>query len=293
MSKYTNLLFHVLSSLLLALCSANSQAQDVTEIQPLDSLSLHLHFDITDFLYGQNIIAYVSLINYSDRTIEVADIRVNEQELSLLNRKGESLFQQDVYLSGSVGQRKYSLPAGDSLEAIHYLCKYRRPDYVKGDGTDCLTIGETQVQAGYRNQVFSPYVTIQIDQPTGDESLAYELYRRIPQFATRRDWERPLAKIDSLIELHPQSKYVPEACRSGLLMALMAEDSSRITSYCTILIHSNPNREYAIAGFDNILAVIPPSSIAHFCDSIATIYPNTRVGARALEKLADLKVEKH
>jgi len=213
--------------------------------------------------------------------------------MSLLNREGESLIQQDFYLSGSLGQRKYSLAAGDSLEAIHYLCKYRRPDYVKRDGTDCLTIGETQVQAGYRNQVFSPYVTIHIDQPTGDESLAYQMFRRIPQFATRRDWMRPLAMIDSLIELHPQSKYVPEACRSGLLTALMAEDSSRITSYCTILIHSNPNREYATTGFDNILAVMPPTSIASFCDSIATTYPNTRVGARALEKLAALKVEKH
>lgn len=292
MPKYNGLLFHLLSSLLFMLCSAISQAQDVTEIQPLDSLSLHLHFDTTEFLYGQNIIAYVSLVNHTDRTIDVADIRLNMQELSLLNRKGESLIQQDVYISRGFGQRKYLLAAGDSLVAPHYLCKFRRPDYVKRDGTDCLTIGETQVQAGYRNQFFSPFITIRINQPTGDESLAYEIFRRIPQFATRRDWMRPLAMIDSLIESYPQSKYVPEACKSGLLTAKLGDDSTRITSYCTILVHSNPNHDYAISGFDNILTVMPPSSIYQFCDSIAAAYPNTRVGARALEKLASLKVEK-
>ena len=122
--------------------------------------------------------------------------------------------------------------------------------------------------------------------------MALEMFKRVFMHAKTRNLEPPLAAIDSLIGSYPNSLYVPEACKHGLLLTLIVADSSRIADYCTILIHSNPNRDYAISGFDNILTVIPPSSISSFCDSIATTYPNTRVGARAIEKLAALKAEK-
>ena len=269
-----------------------STCQQTLSDVPSDSLSLRLYFDTTDYLYGQNIIAHVTLINNSTHTIEVCDIRSDYRVLSLTNIEGKSLTQQEMHINYGTGQRKHSLTAGDSLVSPHYLCRSGGPTYGKRDGTDCLTIGETQVRAGYQNQVFSPFVTIRLDQPTGNENLAYEVFRRVFQGGKTRDRMRPLAVIDSLIETYPKSKYVPDACKHGLLQAKLINDSDRIANYCTILIQSDPNHEYSIAGFDNFLTVLPASSAASFCDSIATAYPNTRLAVHAREKLAILNAEK-
>lgn len=240
-----------------------------------DSLSISLYTDTSAYLYGQNIIARAVIRNVTTRTLSVKDTFYPAYALAILDQRGEKLSDRGSFpLWGEIPPRQ--LLPGDSMSSSCYLCE----DYAFSrhkSVSDCLSVGDVTIYASYVNQLFSENVTLHILAPAGRDALAFDLLKQSRATMAGRDVPGGLVIIDSLIRAYPESPYLMEAAKFGLLIAVMQHDSLRIHSYGRELIKQGPDRGYAISGLDNILAIIPFEDRAHVCDSISSVLDGTRI----------------
>ena len=284
--------FICLLSILCFLVSRVANCEPISVESQSDSLALTLTLDTTEFLYGESIAAQIKLKNISDRTVYVWDIRCSTSVSSITDQNGNKLSDRGFWVCGPQ-KPNYAMPPGDSIFKLCNLCRgYGFADEPKRENKR-FSVGKVLLRANYVNELHTAFVPIHLIISAEEDSVVRAGIRCAVGTSGSCGPKESLQLIDSLIATYPSSRYIPGACEYGIYAAGMARDTVRILKYSRILVQSFPNHDFAIAGFDNILAVMPPTSIASFCDSIATTYPNTRVGARALEKLAALKVEKH
>lgn len=263
---------------------------DNLENADAEALDLRISLDKDSCLLAEDVVAHITLRNQSDHNVTVDHLVFPFPALSITDEAGNHLTPKASF------PRQENLPTmelgpGDSLTETRILstdCGYLQmnlPD------ADFPVTGHRWIQASYYDQVYSPPVQLTILAPTAEEQSALKMILRALVVARDGDSEGSSSIFDSLVILYPESRYLPLACDIVFAASTLDHDTSRILSYGKLIIRTIPDSEAAILGAKAIFRVLP--SAASFCDSIATAYPNTRLAAHALEKLASLTSQKH
>ena len=276
-----------LGSILVALAFEPVLGSRVSE---QDTLAVRLLFEKSGYIYGEEIVAEILLINLTADTLGVVPTSAFKV-FSVTGYKDQPL--TDIGLTvdrfPNISIPSKPLAPGDTLREYRRLCEYYGLRSTTSFDTSCFRIGRQVVRVSYWGNAGVGSAAINVVEPIGREREAFEeLCRIYPEYRNRHTRSNCAQRLRNFIDQYNSSAYVPMAMRSLLRIYVKDKADSDVLELSKNMVDRFPNRYYAELGLDHILFRQSESENVELLQRIIRDKPRTVVARYALSKLEKL-----